>query len=163
VVAGLASSIGLYAVAIAGALGAGRVRYVDGDAERMAVAEALGAEVEERGAAWPRRFERAPITVDATGDPEGLATVLRSTESYGRCTSVAIYFGDVSVPMLGMYTRGITFHTSRADSRRYLPDVLELIADGRLDPGAVPITRVDWANADEAWLSPAIKLVVMRS
>jgi threonine dehydrogenase-like Zn-dependent dehydrogenase len=61
-----------------------------------------------------------------------------------------------------MYTRGITFHTSRADSRRYLPEVLDLVAAGRLDPLAVPTTVVPWEHAGERWLEPAIKMVVTR-
>jgi threonine dehydrogenase-like Zn-dependent dehydrogenase len=61
-----------------------------------------------------------------------------------------------------MYTRGITFHTSRADSRRYLPEVLDLVAAGRLDPLAIPTTVVDWEQADRRWLEPAIKMVVRR-
>jgi len=69
---------------------------------------------------------------------EGLHCAIRSTEPYGRLTSVVIHFGDlVGLPMLEMYTRGITVHTSRADSRRYLPEVLDLVAAGRLDPAKV--------------------------
>jgi hypothetical protein len=57
---------------------------------------------------------------------------------------------------------GITFHLSRADSRRLLPVVLELVAEGRFDPLAVPTTVVPWDRADEAWLEPATKLVLER-
>jgi threonine dehydrogenase-like Zn-dependent dehydrogenase len=76
---------------------------------------------------------------------------------------VTIHFASQTpLPMLEMYTRGITFHTSRADSRRYLPEVLDLVAAGRLDPLAVPTTVVPWEQADERWLEPAIKMVVTR-
>jgi threonine dehydrogenase-like Zn-dependent dehydrogenase len=96
-------------------------------------------------------------------DPDGLATTIRSTEPFGWCTSLSIYFQpSVPLPMLEMYTRGITLHTSRADARRLLPAVTELVATGRLDPLAVPTTVVPWADAAEAWLEPAIKLVVSR-
>ena len=64
--------------------------------------------------------------------------------------------------MLQMYTRGITVHTSRADSRAYLPEVLALLESGRLDPLAVPTQVVAWDDADQAWLEPEIKLVVER-
>ena len=66
------------------------------------------------------------------------------------------------MPLLEMYTRGITFHTSRADSRRYLAEVLDLVAAGRIDPLAVPTTVVEWDAAAERWLEPAVKLVVTR-
>jgi threonine dehydrogenase-like Zn-dependent dehydrogenase len=163
VLGGGVASISLYAAAAAIALGSERVRYIDTDPERCATAEGLGAEVEHHQGAWPQRFERALFTVDATGDEAGLAATLRSTEAYGTCISVAIYFGSTTpVPLLEMYTRGVTLHVSRADSRRLLPEVLALVADGRLDPLAVPTTIVSWDQAAEAWLEPATKLVVHR-
>ncbi len=164
VVGGAAVSIGLYAAAAAIALGSERVRYVDTDLSRCAAAEALGADVEHHQGPWPRRFNRALITVDATGDDAGLAATLRSTDDYGTCTSVAIYFeGTTPIPLLDMYTHGVTFHASRADSRLLLPPVLELVAHGRLDPLVVPTTVVPWEQAAEAWLEPATKLVLDRA
>jgi alcohol dehydrogenase len=75
---------------------------------------------------------------------------------------VGIVFGDVPVPVLEMYTRGITLHTSRAESRRHLPAVLELAASGAFDPLAVPTTTVPFDEAADAWLAPATKLVLTR-
>lgn len=163
VVGGAAPSIGLYAVALAVALGAAPVRYVDADAGRCAQAERLGAEATLHAGAWPRRFGRAPITVDNTGDADGLACTIRSTEDYGTCTPVAIHFtATTPVPLLDMYTKGITLHVARADSRRHLPHVLRLAAEGRFDPLAVDTTVVPFELADAAWLEPATKLVLAR-
>lgn len=163
IIGGDASSISLYAIACARALGAGRIRYADSDPARLAAASDLGAEVTDLAGAFPRRLDRAPIVVAGALAVEGLHCAIRSTEPYGRLTSVVIHFGDqVGLPLLEMYTRGITFHTSRADSRRYLPEVLNLVAAGRLEPLAVPTTVVDWEQADRRWLEPAIKMVVRR-
>jgi alcohol dehydrogenase len=163
IVGNTARSIGLYAVALATALGAGSVRYVDGDPERAATAAQLGAEPIIHQGSWPRRFDRAAITVDNTGDADGLACTLRSTDDYGTCTGVAIHFTPTTpIPLLEMYTKGITFHVSRADSRRYLPTVIDLVANGHIDPLTIPTAIVDWDNADGAWLEPATKLVVER-
>jgi len=63
------------------------VRYVDSDEERCAASATLGAEVEHRQGPWPRRYDRAPITVEASGELEGLTAALRSTEDYGFGTS----------------------------------------------------------------------------
>ena len=161
VVGGAAASIGLYVVAFAAALHAGRVRYTDTDAQRCAAAERLGADVTRHEGPWPTRFERAPITVDNTGDADGLACALRSTDDYGTCTSVAPQFAAATpVPLLAMYTKGVTLHVSRADSRRFLPAVIDLVTSGCFDPAAVPTTVVPWDQADRAWLEPAIKLVI---
>ena len=92
IVAATPGSISLYAAALALTLGAGTVRYLDVDADRVETAVALGADATHHEGPWPRRLERAEITVDATGQPDGLATVIRSTEPYGLCTSVAVYF-----------------------------------------------------------------------
>lgn len=164
VVGGAAASIGLYAVAAALACGAGRVRYVDADADRCAAATALGADVTHLDGPWPRRLDRAPIVVENTADVEGLACALRSTDDYGTCTSVAIHFAPTTpLPLLELYTKGITYHLSRADSRRFLPEVVALAASGALDPLAVPTTVVPWDEADTAWLAPATKLVLERA
>ena len=61
-----------------------------------------------------------------------------------------------------MYTRGVTFRVSRANSRRHLPEVVDLVASGQLDPLTVPTTVVQWNDAAEAWMEPAIKLVITR-
>ena len=145
------------------ALGSARVSYIDSDEQRCAAAVELGAEVEHRRGPWPRRYDRAPITVKGSGEFEGLTAALRSTDDYGFCTSVAIHFApSVPLPLLEIYTHGITFHLSRADSRHLLPVVLELFTEGRFDPLVVPTTIVPWDRADEAWLQPATKLVLER-
>ena len=87
---------------------------------------------------WPRCRSASgpfPITVDASADPEGLALALRSTAPDGTCTSCAIYFGEQpSLPLLEMYTKGITFRTGRANAREAIPHVLELASSGALRP-----------------------------
>ena len=163
VVGGAAMSIGLYAVAAAAALGAPAVRYVDSDEERCAIAERLGAQVEQHAGPWPRRFGRAAITVCNTDDPDGLVTTLRSTDDYGVCTCSAIFFGPPpALPLLELYTRGITLHLSRADSRRYAPEVIDLVASGALRSEPVTTTVARWEDAPAAWLTPDTKLVLRR-
>lgn len=93
-------SIGLYAAAIALALGAASVTYVDDDATRRATAESLGAETLALADA-PQRLGPFPITVDSCAEPDGLALALRSTAPDGTCTSTAIYFGkQPALPLL---------------------------------------------------------------
>lgn len=114
------------------------------------------------GDGWPCRFDRAQVVVDATADAGGLACAVRSTEDLGLLTVVGIVFGEVALPVLEMYSRGITVHTSRADSRGRLPAVLELAASGAFDPLAVPTTTVPFDQAAEVWLRPVTKLVLPR-
>jgi threonine dehydrogenase-like Zn-dependent dehydrogenase len=143
-------SIGLYAVALAVALGADSVLYVDSDDNRMRVAAKLGAQTLRDP---PPRLGPFPITVDASADPHGLALALRSTAPDGTCTSTAIYFGDQpSLPLLEMYTKGVTFKTGRAHVRPAIPHVLELTGGGALHPERVTTRTVPWADAADALL-----------
>jgi alcohol dehydrogenase len=160
VVGGGAISIALYAVAVARALGAGRVVYLDTDPARGALAERLGAEVVV--GAFPRRAGEFAITVDASADPDGLACALRSVVPYGVCTSVGIYYGDTTVPLLEMYGRGVRFVTGRVNARAHLPFVLDLVATGRLDPTPVTSAEVAWRDAVDALLHGGAKPVIVR-
>jgi alcohol dehydrogenase len=164
VVGGASSgSIGLYAAALAVALGASSVTYVDADAGRRATAESLGAESLDLADA-PPRLGPFPVTVDACAEPDGLALALRSTSPDGTCTSTAIYFGEQpTMPLLEMYTKCITFKTGRAHVREAMPHVLALAADGALAPERVTTRTVPWADAAEALLERRwTKLVIER-
>lgn len=70
---------------------------------------------------------------------------------------------DAPLPLPETDTRGVTLHTSRADSRRHLPALLELAATGAFDPLDVPVTTAAWEQAPEVWLEPATKLVLART
>ncbi|HMD57883.1 MAG TPA: alcohol dehydrogenase catalytic domain-containing protein [Solirubrobacteraceae bacterium] len=154
-------SIGLYAAGLAVALGSQSVLYVDGDESRRNVAAALGAQTL---AEMPRRVGPYPITVDASADPDGLGLALRSTSPDGICTSTAIYFAEQpELPLLEMYTKGITFRTGRANAREAMPHVLELAAAGTLRPELVTSATVAWADAESALVEGDwIKLVIER-
>src|SRR5438094_653942 len=99
----------------------------------------------------PRRLGPYPITVDASGDPDGLALALRSTAPDGTCTSTAIYFAEQpQMPLLEMYTKGITFRTGRVHARDAMPHVLALTAAGELHPELVTTRVVSWDDAADA-------------
>jgi threonine dehydrogenase-like Zn-dependent dehydrogenase len=154
-------SIGLYAAGLAVALGAEAVTYVDADAHRRQTAERLGAQTL---AELPKRLGPFPITVDSSGDPAGLALALRSTAPDGVCTSTAIYFGEQpALPLVEMYTKGITFKTGRSNARPAIPHVLELSASGALHPELVTTRTVTWEDAAAALVERDwVKLVIER-
>jgi len=156
-------SIGLYAVALARALGAAQVDYVDRDAGRLALAQKLGANVIEATDPPLPRFGSYPITVDAGGDPAELISVLRSTAPDGICTSTAIYFNnETPLPMRDMYYSGVTFRTGRVHSRASIPTILDLVRNARLQPELVTTELADWDEAAEALVSFRTKLVISR-
>ena len=162
VLGGGARSIALYATAVAVALGAGRVTYVDRDPRRLAIAADLGAEAIDTDP--PYRTERQfPIVVDGGASRESLACACRSTEPGGHCTHVGIlYEPETPVPLLEMYTTGVNLHVGRAMARAAMPAVLDLVAGGRIDPTVVTDRVVPWEEASTALLEPHTKLVFAR-
>ncbi len=156
-------SIPLYAAQAAVALGAGRVDFACGDDEQLALAERLGAQP-LAGDLSGRPARTYPIVVDAGLSQDGLAYAIRATEPEGICQSISFHPGTgVPLPMGRMYTLGIRFFVGRCHAASLLPEVMPLIEAGRLRPEAVTTRVVDWHDAADAWLEPAIKLVVRRS
>jgi threonine dehydrogenase-like Zn-dependent dehydrogenase len=151
-------SIGLYAVAVARALGA-EVTYVDGHPRRAEVAAKLGATVHDPAEGKVGRF---PVTVSTSGTREGLLLALGATEPGGVCTDTGVFIGDVGLPLGQMYTTGVRFVTGRVAARHELPAVLELVASGRLDPSLVTATTAPWSDAPAAWSGHRDKLVLIR-
>jgi alcohol dehydrogenase len=156
-----AGSIALYSVAIAVALGAERVDVVGGRDRDRELAAKLGANVLDED--FPDRAGFYPITVDASADPDGIACVLRSTDRDGYSTSIGIYFEPTPLPLLDMFTQGVTFVTGRPHVRPIMPDVLELIRQGRFDPEPMTAQKVAWNDAAEALSELRAKTVVERA
>lgn len=156
-----AGSIALYSVAIALALGAERVDVVGGRKRDRELAEKLGANLLDEE--FPERAGFYPITVDASADPAGIACALRSTDADGICTSIGIYFQPIPLPLLDMFTQGITFVTGRPHVRGLMPDVLELVREGRFDPDPMTVNKVSWEDAAEALSDLRAKTVVERA
>jgi threonine dehydrogenase-like Zn-dependent dehydrogenase len=155
------AAIALYATAIALALGAERVDLAGGNSYIRGRAEQLGANLLDEE--FPERFGEYPITVDASANPAGLACALRSTEPEGICTSIGIYFGDdTPMPLFGMYTKGIHFHTGRAHARPAMEPILELVRAGSFKPELVTGETAAWDDAAEAFAAHRSKLVISR-
>jgi threonine dehydrogenase-like Zn-dependent dehydrogenase len=161
IVGGLAQSVGLYAAGAAVALGAGRVLYLDDNASNRDRAIAMGAEAAPLALGEGREpSETFEIVVEAAGSPAALGFAIQSCKPNGVVTSVAMHLGKTTpVPLTQAYYRGLTFHTSRASARRWLPDVIDCIACGKLHPEHVTHGVAGFADAAEAMTDSGPKLV----
>jgi alcohol dehydrogenase len=160
-IAGGSPSVGLYAVQVATALGAARVVYCDVEEDRLRKAERLGAEVVE---GYPERLGPFPITAMVSAETAALALALRSTAPDGICTSAGIVFQpEVPIPLIEMYTKITTFRTGRPHARPTIPAVLDLMADGALQPELVTDRVAAWDEAPEALEDNRGKLVFSRA
>ena len=154
-------SIGLYAAALASAIGA-RVDYVDTDRQRLAVAEKLGATVHDTPNP-DKSWDPYPVTVHTSANPSVLAATLRVTWPDGVCTDTGVYSqGKVEMPLLAMYTRGVKFVTGRVNARSVIPDVLDLLGSG-CDVAPVVDQVVAWGDAPAVWPAMTGKTVFTRT
>src|SRR5262249_9425135 len=121
-----------------------------------------GARPVETDFAKPQRTY--PIVVDAGLSPKGLGYAVRATEPEGVCQCISFHPGrETPLPLGRMYTLGIRFHVGRCHAAGLRPEVVALVETGRLAPGRVTTRVVDWNAAADAWLEPAIKLVIRRT
>jgi threonine dehydrogenase-like Zn-dependent dehydrogenase len=153
-------SIGLYAAAMAVALGA-HVDYVDTDPQRLEAAEKLGASAHDR-VKPDKSWDPYPVTAHTAADPSLLAATLRATWPDGVCTDTGIYYQPaVELPLLPMYTRGVRFVTGRVNARAAIPRVLEVLSGGS-DLSAAVGRVVPWDDAPSVWPTMTGKTVFTR-
>ena len=160
VVGGAAKSVGLYAAAMAVALGSARVDYLDTHPERLRLAKLVGAHPVEGAASFRGSY---PIVVDATNRADGLAGAIRCVAPGGICTSVGIFARkSTPIPLFQMYTNDVTLKTGVTNARTNIPEVLSLVAGGKFKPELLTTTLADWGQADRAFLENSVKVVVKR-
>lgn len=153
-------SIALYAVGFARAAGAGRIDYVDTDRKRLDIAARLGANALEQPP--PRRLGSYPITIDASMNEDALRCAIRSTEPEGQCSSVGCHFGDVVIPMMDMYIRGIHFYTGRGRGRPYIEKAMAVLEARRFDPSLVTSEIAPFDDAPAVLAAGPLKAVLVR-
>ncbi len=152
----------LYTGLVALALGARNVEVVDARAEVQTLAEKLG--LQPRSPADLRGIEPAPLVVDVTGCPDGLAVSLGRTAPNGICSSAGGLHARGRIPLLRSYLRNVTLHIGRTHARTVIPHVLALMADGRLHPETVTTQVAPVDNAltalDQHCRAGAVKTIL---
>ncbi len=137
-------AVGLLAVLAARQLGAERVIAMSRHADRQALARQFGATdiVTERGDDGVARIKEltgglgAHSVVEAVGTQESMMQAIRSTRPGGHVGYVGVTH-DVSLPGEELFFSGVHLHGGPAPVRRFLPDLIDLILKGEIDPGAV--------------------------
>jgi alcohol dehydrogenase len=152
---------GVLAAAVAIAYGASRVRFADRDAGRLALSESLGAEAQELGEPLPADGD-FHIVVNATDSKSALHDALLATAPGGICESMAFHFSDVPLPLLAMHLRCVTFRSSLCNARLHMPEVLALLASGRIDPEIVRTDLLRFETAADTLVGAGEKPVYVR-
>jgi alcohol dehydrogenase len=162
VVGGLAPSVGLYAVMSALALGARSVVYVDDDSERLEIATALGAVAVDAKGGWEdvRLDRKFPVVVDANVLDHGRNFAFHSVEPCGTVTSVSGGASAMSsLPLQKMYHKGVRYEIGRVHAVATARPVLELVANGTLDPARLVSSVVPFSEAAIGMTAPGTKVV----
>jgi alcohol dehydrogenase len=157
-VVGGTESLGVLAVQMAVAAGAGSVDYLDDNEYRRDLAVRSGANVELA----PILDERYDVVVSATRDHQALHRGLLALAPGGHCSCIGIIFDDPKIPLFDMYLRDVTFSVGLCNVRPHIPKVFDLVSSGRCDPLMVSPTVVSPDEATEALLNPLAKCIMVR-
>ncbi|MGV9769268.1 zinc-dependent alcohol dehydrogenase family protein [Microbacterium sp. NPDC003461] len=137
-------AVGLSAVLAAQHLGAERIIVFSRHPERQALARQFGATdiIEERGDAGAAKVKEltggygAHGTVEAVGTQESMWQAIHSTRAGGYVGYVGVSHG-VQLDGLDLFFTGVHLHGGPAPVRRFLPELIQLIWDRKIDPGKV--------------------------
>ncbi|MFJ4037021.1 zinc-dependent alcohol dehydrogenase family protein [Microbacterium sp. NPDC090007] len=137
-------AVGLLGILAAKQLGADRIIAMSRHADRQELARRFGATdiVEERGDAGVEKIKEltdglgAHSVIEAVGTQEALQQAIRSTRPGGHVGFVGVSH-DVTIPGDELFFSGVHLHGGPAPVRRFLPELIQLIWDRKIDPGLV--------------------------
>jgi len=138
-------AVGLMGVLAARELGAERIIAMSRHADRQALAREFGATdvVEERGADGVARIMEltgglgAHSVIEAVGTEESMLQAIRSTRGGGHVGFVGVAHEGVSLPFDELFFAEVHLHGGPAPVRRFLPELIRMIWERRIDPGKV--------------------------
>jgi threonine dehydrogenase-like Zn-dependent dehydrogenase len=137
-------AVGLLAVLAASQLGAERIIAMSRHEPRQRLAREYGATdiVEKRGDAGVARIKEltgglgAHSVVEAVGTQESMLQAIRATRPGGHVGYVGVAHG-VELPGEELFFSHVHLHGGPAPVRRFLPELIELMWNRRIDPGKV--------------------------
>jgi len=137
-------AVGLLGVLAARQLGAERIIAMSRHADRQALARRFGATdiVEERGDDGVAKVKEltgglgAHSVIEAVGTQESMMQAIRATRPGGHVGFVGVSH-DVQLPGSELFFSAVHLHGGPAPVRRFLPELIQLIMENEIDPGAV--------------------------
>jgi threonine dehydrogenase-like Zn-dependent dehydrogenase len=137
-------AVGLCAILAAKRLGVVRIFALSRHPARQQLAREFGATdiVEERGEAAVEAVKHVTdgIGVDATLECVGTNEAMQTALAIARAGSMVGYVGvphGVEMPVPSLFYRNIGAHGGPAPARAYLPELMEDVLAGRINPGRV--------------------------
>ncbi len=151
-------AVGLLAVLAAQQLGAERIIAVTRHPDRQALAREFGATdiVERRGDEGVAAVKEltsglgAHSVIEAVGTQESMMQAIRSTRPGGHVGYVGVSH-DVQLPGEELFFSGVHLHGGPAPVRRFLPELIGLIWERKINPGRVFDLTVPLEDAAEGY------------
>ena len=150
--------VGLCAVQVAVAAGAGPVYAIDSVEARLAVAQEFGAIPVHLTEQSPRDEIRAgtegrgvDVAVDAVGHPDALDLAIRVTRKAGTVFAIGVYAEPCQVHMGLVWIKALRFGTGHANVIGHVDRVLGMLAAGTLDPRPLVSAHMPLDDAPEAY------------
>lgn len=151
-------AVGLLGVLAARQLGAERVVIFSRYAPRQALAREFGATdiIEERGDEGVAKLRDltgglgAHSVIEAVGTQESMMQAIRATRPGGHVGFVGVSHG-VELPGQELFRSHVHLHGGPAPVRRFLPELVELICNGVIDPGKVFDLELPLEDAAEGY------------
>jgi 2-desacetyl-2-hydroxyethyl bacteriochlorophyllide A dehydrogenase len=150
--------VGLCAVQAAKLAGA-RVIAIDSVEQRLAMAESFGAlplhlSEQDVGAEVRKLTEGrggVDVAIDAVGHTDVLDMAIRLTRACGRVQCIGIYAERGEIHLGLAWLKSLTVRGGQANVIAHVDPVLEMLADGRLDPAPLVTHHMKLADAPEAY------------
>ena len=151
--------VGLCTVMAARALGAGKIVAVDMVPERLKLAESLGAipvnpkETDADDVVLElTEWRGADVVVDAVGHESALAACFPLVRMGGTISLPGMYMEvEAPMPIGDMWLKNITITAGAANIQGHMDEVIELVRDGRLDPGVIISHRLPLSEAAKGY------------
>ncbi|MDN6178012.1 MAG: zinc-binding dehydrogenase, partial [Micrococcaceae bacterium] len=152
-------AVGLSGVLAARRMGATRIIAMSRHADRAEVARQLGATdiVEERGKDAAAKVSEllggvlADSVLECVGTAESMDQALRCTRAGGALGFVGVPAGGAELPIGVLFSKNITVAGGAASTRNYIPELLEDVLAGTINPGLVFDAVMPLEEAAEAY------------
>ncbi len=163
--------VGLCAVMVARAAGAGQVIAIDTVEDRLETARSLGADVVHATEDDPRRFVKqategrgVDVAVDAVGHADAFETCCRLVRKAGVVSVIGVYAERAEVHLGLIWIKGLTLTSGHANVMAHLDNVLRLLGTGALDVTPLVSREMRLDEAPDAYAAydrrEALKIVL---
>jgi threonine dehydrogenase-like Zn-dependent dehydrogenase len=129
-----------------------RIQELTGGRGADACIDAVGSEP-HTAASFDSMLDRAKVALFLSTDrPHVLRQAIHNTRNFGVVSIIGVYGGFVDkIPMGSAINRGLTFRMAQTPVQHYLPKLLKLIEDGRIDPSFVITHKVGLEKGPEMY------------